>query len=193
VSVPAEVLAKIRPTLKKTNETASKGTTSGTSSASKKSLPPAPKEAKKEDCVFEGSAQDFQKLVMDSSVPVLVDIYADWCGPCKQLGPVLENAAMKSGGMFRLVKINSDKHRELAETFGVQGIECTVHTVHTSYPSCTVYNACYMVTRVTHCLCNEWRQSHRQVRRHAASGPAADLSSEMHHWVRRQSTGRPDV
>jgi thioredoxin len=72
--------------------------------------------------VFEGSAQDFQRLVMDSQVPVVVDVYADWCGPCKQLGPVLETAAMKSGGMFRLVKINSDKNREVAETLGVQGL-----------------------------------------------------------------------
>jgi thioredoxin-like negative regulator of GroEL len=59
--------------------------------------PKAPKPAKKEDCVFEGNAANFQQLVLESKVPVLVDIYADWCGPCKQLGPMLEAAAMKSG------------------------------------------------------------------------------------------------
>ena len=59
---------------------------------------------------------------MDAKVPVLVDVYADWCGPCKQLGPVLETAATKSGGMFHLIKINSDKHREIAETLGVTGL-----------------------------------------------------------------------
>jgi thioredoxin 1 len=47
--------------------------------------------------VFEGNAANFQQLVLESKVPVLVDIYADWCGPCKQLGPMLEAAAMKSG------------------------------------------------------------------------------------------------
>ena len=57
----------------------------------------APKPAKKEDCVFEGNAANFQQLVLESKVPVLVDIYADWCGPCKQLTPMLEAAAMKSG------------------------------------------------------------------------------------------------
>ena len=80
-----------------------------------------PKEAKREECVFECSSQDFQRLVMDAATPVLLDVYADWCGPCKQLGPVLENAAMKSGGMFHLVKVNSDKNRELVETLGVTG------------------------------------------------------------------------
>ena len=65
--------------------------------------PKAPKPAKKEDCVFEGNAANFQQLVLESKVPVLVDIYADWCGPCKQLGPMLEAAAMKSG---RLMECN---------------------------------------------------------------------------------------
>jgi thiol-disulfide isomerase/thioredoxin len=47
--------------------------------------------------VFEATSANFQQLVLESKVPVLVDIYADWCGPCKQLGPMLESAAMKSG------------------------------------------------------------------------------------------------
>ena len=69
-------------------------------STSGKSTQPAdakPKPARKEDCVFEATAANFQQLVLESKVPVLVDIYADWCGPCKQLGPMLESAAMKSG------------------------------------------------------------------------------------------------
>ena len=47
--------------------------------------------------MFEATSANFQQLVLESKVPVLVDIYADWCGPCKQLGPMLESAAMKSG------------------------------------------------------------------------------------------------
>jgi thioredoxin-like negative regulator of GroEL len=56
--------------------------------------------------VFEVTSENFQKIVLESPVPVLVDVYADWCGPCKQLGPLLEGAAMKSGGMFRLAKVS---------------------------------------------------------------------------------------
>lgn len=58
-------------------------------------------------------------MVIESPVPVLLDVYADWCGPCKQLGPVLENAAIQSGGMFRVAKLNSDKNRGVSETLGV--------------------------------------------------------------------------
>ena len=56
--------------------------------------------------MFEVTSENFQKIVLESPVPVLVDVYADWCGPCKQLGPLLEGAAMKSGGMFRLAKVS---------------------------------------------------------------------------------------
>lgn len=73
---------------------------SGTKNPSKDPKSPTP--AKKEDCVFECTSANFQKLVLESPVPVLVDVYADWCGPCKQLTPLLETAAMKSGeiGLF---------------------------------------------------------------------------------------------
>jgi len=75
------------------------------------------------------TASNFQKLVLESPVPVLVDVYADWCGPCKQLGPVLESAAMQSGGMFRLAKVNSDNERTLAEALQVSGLP-TVFSVN---------------------------------------------------------------
>jgi thioredoxin len=87
-----------------------------------------PPPAKKEDVVFEVTASNFQKLVLESPVPVLLDVYADWCGPCKQLGPILENAAVKAGGMFRLAKVNSDQERAVAEALGVTGLP-TVFTV----------------------------------------------------------------
>ena len=98
-TIDPEVLASIRPTLKIREDGKSSSASSSSSSSKKnKKAKEAPvKEAKREDCVFECKAQDFQRLVLDSDVPVLVDVYADWCGPCKQLGPVLENAAMKSG------------------------------------------------------------------------------------------------
>lgn len=79
--------------------------------------PPAgnvPKPAPKESVVFEATTAQIQELVLESPVPVLLDIYADWCGPCKVLGPALEEMAIKAGGLFRLVKVNSDNERPVS-------------------------------------------------------------------------------
>ena len=123
-SFPRDVLDSIRPSLKRANETSTASNNAKTNKAAAaagvKEKGPTP--AKKEDCVFEVTSENFQKLVLESPVPVLVDVYADWCGPCKQLGPMLESAAMKSGGMFRLAKINSDKESSLSQTLEVQGL-----------------------------------------------------------------------
>lgn len=59
-------------------------------------------------------------MVIESPVPVLLDVYADWCGPCKQLGPMLEEMAVRSGGMFRLAKVNSDKNRGVSDVLQVR-------------------------------------------------------------------------
>lgn len=82
----------------------------------------APPPAKKEDVVFEATADQVHKLVLESPVPVLVDLYADWCGPCKALGPALEEMAVKGGGMFRLVKINSDNERAVSGALEVTAL-----------------------------------------------------------------------
>jgi len=82
----------------------------------------APKEAKKEDVVFEVTGETLQKLVLESPVPVLLDIYADWCGPCKALTPALEQMAIKSGGMFRLAKLNTDNDRAITSALGVTAL-----------------------------------------------------------------------
>ena len=82
----------------------------------------APSPAKKEDVVFEATAANIQKIIMESPVPVILDVYADWCGPCKALAPILEEMAIKGGGMFRLVKLNTDVERTISSALEVTSL-----------------------------------------------------------------------
>jgi putative thioredoxin len=70
------------------------------------------------------SESNFQPAVIDRSqtVPVVVDFWADWCGPCRQLGPVIERAVADRSGQVELVKVDVDANPRLARTFRIQGI-----------------------------------------------------------------------
>lgn len=65
---------------------------------------------------------DVQRLIDRSPVPVLVDFHADWCGPCRVLGPVLEELGQRHAGRIFVVKVDTDRNQRLAGRLGVQGI-----------------------------------------------------------------------
>jgi thioredoxin 2 len=65
---------------------------------------------------------DFEEVVTAASLPVLVDLWAPWCGPCRVVAPGVEQAAQELAGRLKAVKVNVDEAPRIAERFGVQGI-----------------------------------------------------------------------
>jgi putative thioredoxin len=74
--------------------------------------------------VFDVGEQDFMQRVVERSreLPVVVDFWAEWCGPCKALGPALEKAASERVGKVELAKVDVDQNQALAQSFGIRGI-----------------------------------------------------------------------
>jgi thioredoxin len=69
-----------------------------------------------------GTDQNFEELVVKSDVPVLVDFWASWCGPCRMISPILDEVAKEYEGKAKVVKINVDEQREIASSMGVRSI-----------------------------------------------------------------------
>jgi thioredoxin 1 len=68
------------------------------------------------------ASSDFDAEVLQAKTPVVVDFYADWCGPCKLLGPIVEELATEQGDRVKFVKVNVDNAKELSQKYEIEGI-----------------------------------------------------------------------
>jgi thioredoxin 1 len=64
----------------------------------------------------------FEKEVLQSQLPVLVDYWAEWCGPCKMIAPILEDISKEYAGRLRVVKLNIDDNQQTPPKYGIRGI-----------------------------------------------------------------------
>ncbi|MEF9954491.1 MAG: thioredoxin [Clostridium sp.] len=68
------------------------------------------------------TSENFEAEVLKSEVPVMVDFYADWCGPCKMMGPIVEELAAEFEGKVKIGKLNVDESSDIAMNYGVMSI-----------------------------------------------------------------------
>lgn len=72
------------------------------------------------------SDETFAKTIAESDVPVLVDFYADWCGPCRMMAPFVEQLAAEQVGRALIAKLDTDRNQRAAAPFGIRGIPTTI-------------------------------------------------------------------
>jgi thioredoxin 2 len=68
------------------------------------------------------TGQDFDAVIGGTDVPVLVDFYADWCGPCKTMAPLIDDLASTRAGELLVTKLDTDRHPDISARFGIRGI-----------------------------------------------------------------------
>jgi thioredoxin 1 len=68
------------------------------------------------------TAADFDAVVLKSTTPVLVDFWAEWCGPCRAVGPILEEISNEHGAKIKIVKLNTDEEQAIAVKYGIASI-----------------------------------------------------------------------
>lgn len=71
---------------------------------------------------FEVTTENFETEVLQSETPVLIDFWAEWCGPCKMIAPLVEQLAEKYDGKMRVGKLDADQHQEILMRYGIMGI-----------------------------------------------------------------------
>ena len=70
--------------------------------------------------------ENFEDEVMKSQIPVLIDFWAGWCGPCKMLSPIVDEVAKELNGTVKVAKVNIDEEQDLAKSFGIMSIPTLV-------------------------------------------------------------------
>jgi len=74
------------------------------------------------DLILHVTDNSFEQDVLKADVPVLVDYWAEWCGPCKMIAPILEDVAKEYAGRLKVVKLNIDQNEQTPPKFGIRGI-----------------------------------------------------------------------